>query len=161
MESDFQKELIRLAEEMGKPTQNEIHAFVSSVSPIEYEKLCKEVLAKYAENEGLKEFTIQHNTIIKGNDGEYQIDIYASFIAMGVGFKVLVECKRYSSPITREKVVLLADKVKQLGAHKGILISSSGFQSGAYQYAKEHGIALLQITDTQTGITVVPHNIFA
>lgn len=66
---------------------------------------------------------------------------------MSVQFKVIAECKRYTSPVNREKVVVLADKVKSLGAHKGILISTSGFQSGAHEYAKKHGIALIQILD--------------
>lgn len=105
----------------------------------------------------MKDFTIEHNKIIKGDDGDYQIDIFASFTAMGVKIKVLAECKRYSSPVTREKVVILADKVKQLGAHKGILISTSGFQSGALKYGDKHGIALLQINYTPSGPIVIPH----
>lgn len=60
---------------------------------------------------------------------------------------MIAECKRYTNPVNREKVVILADKVKSLGAHKGILISTSGFQSGAHEYAKKHGIALIQILD--------------
>ena len=66
---------------------------------------------------------------------------------MGVEFKVICECKRYKSSVNREKVVILADKIKSLGAHKGILLSTSSFQSGAIQYAKEHGIALIQVFD--------------
>ncbi|MVO99556.1 hypothetical protein EDM21_08445 [Paenibacillus sp. N10] len=71
----------------------------------------------------------------------------AEFVALSVGFKVIVECKRYTRPVEREKIVVLADKVRSLGAHKGILISTSGFQSGATEYARQHGIALLQIFD--------------
>lgn len=121
--------------------------FVSSITPTDYEKYCTEILKGYAEAENLKDFTIQHNTVISSDDGTYQLDIYATFVAMGVQFKVIAECKRYSSPVSREKVVILADKVKSLGAHKGILISTSGFQSGAHEYAQKHGIALLQILD--------------
>lgn len=39
------------------------------------------------------------------------------------------------------------DKIRQIGAHKGILISTSNFQKGAITYASEHGIALIQITN--------------
>ena len=31
--------------------------------------------------------------------------------------------------------------------HKGILLSTSGFQSGSIQFAKAHGIALIQVYD--------------
>lgn len=128
-------------------TRNPYREFVASISPTEFEELCFEILKSYAEAEHLSDFSIQHNVLIPADDGTYQIDVYARFIAMGVEFKVITECKRYSSPVPREKVAVLADKVKSLGAHKGIMISTCGFQSGAYEYAKKHGIALLQIID--------------
>lgn len=128
-------------------TRNPYREFVASISPTEFEELCFEILKSYAEAEHLSDFSIQHNVFIPADDGTYQIDVYARFIAMGVEFKVITECKRYSSPVPREKVAVLADKVKSLGAHKGIMISTCGFQSGAYEYAKKHGIALLQIID--------------
>ena len=130
---------------MGKI--NPYREFVASVSPTEFEKLCLEILKSYAEAEHLSEFSIQHNVSIPADDGTYQIDVYARFVAMGVEFKVIAECKRYSSSVSREKVAVLADKVKSLGAHTGIMISTCGFQSGAFEYAKKHGIALLQVID--------------
>lgn len=117
------------------------------VTPTEFEKYCKDILMGYAEEEKLQKFSITHNIIIATDDGDYQIDVYATFWALGVEFKVLCECKHYSSPITREKVVILADKVRSVGAHKGILISTSKFQSGAIKYAKKHGIALIEAID--------------
>lgn len=128
-------------------TINPYQKFVSSISPTEFEELCLEILKSYAEAECLSDFSIQHNVCIPADDGTYQIDVYAKFIAMGVEFKVIAECKRYSNPVSREKVAVLADKVRSLGAHKGIMISTCGFQSGAYEYSKKHGIALLQVID--------------
>lgn len=128
-------------------TINPYREFVASISAIEFEKYCIEILNAYAEAEALIDFQILHNQKVQTNDGEYQIDIMAEFVALSVGFKVIVECKRYTRPIEREKIVVLADKVRSLGAHKGILISTSGFQSGATEYARQHGIALLQIFD--------------
>lgn len=124
---------------------NPYREFVASVTPTEFEKLCLDILKSYAESEHLSNFSIQHKVTISADDGTYQIDIYAHFFALGVEFKVLAECKRYSSSVSREKVAVLADKVRSVGAHKGIMISTCGFQSGAYEYAKKHGIALLQI----------------
>ncbi|WP_186785872.1 restriction endonuclease [Paenibacillus agilis] len=126
---------------------NPYREFVASISATEFEKFCFEILNAYAEAEALKDFSILHNQKVQTNDGEYQIDIIAEFIALSVSFKVIVECKRYMRTVEREKIVVLADKVRSLGAHKGILISTSGFQSGAIEYARQHGIALLQIFD--------------
>lgn len=118
-----------------------------SISPTEFEIRCKDILAGYAETEGLKNFTITHNTIIPAHDGRYQIDIYAEFTAMGVQFKVLCECKKYKYRVNREKVATLHRKLESIGAHKGILMSTSDFQSGAIEYGKEHGIALIKVED--------------
>ena len=126
---------------------NMLQDYVCSITPTEFEKYCKNILLGYAEEEKLPNFTITHDTKHRTHDGTYQIDLYATFTAMSVEFKVLCECKQYKNRVNREKVVILADKVKSLGAHKGILLSTSGFQYGAVQYAKEHGIALIQIFD--------------
>lgn len=120
---------------------------VCSIDPIEFEKYCLEILKGYAEEEGLKEFTIVHDEKIPADDGVYQIDIYAEFTAMRAKFKVLCECKRYNTSVSREKVAVLHQKIQSLGAQKGILLSTSDFQSGAIQYAKAHGIALIRVDD--------------
>ena len=121
--------------------------YICSITPTEFEKYCGEILLGYAEKERLHDFRITHDTKLESYDGVYQIDLYATFTAMGVEFKVICECKQYKNSVNREKVVVLADKVKSLGAHKGILLSTSGFQRGAIQYAKQHGIALIQVFD--------------
>ena len=121
--------------------------YVCSITPTEFEQYCLEILEGYAETENLKDFKIDHNVKIITDDGEYQIDVYASFVAMDVEIKVICECKQYKNRVKRDKVILLADKIRSIGAHKGILLSTSGFQSGAIEYAKKHGIALIQVYD--------------
>lgn len=120
---------------------------ICSISPVDFEKYCKDILLGYAEKEKLMDFSITHDVKIQANDGVYQIDLYATFRAIGVDFKVICECKRYKKRVDRDKIVILADKVKSIGAQKGILLSTSGFQSGAIRYAKQHGIALIQVFD--------------
>lgn len=118
------------------------------LSPTEFEKYCVEIFKGYGEKENLRNFVVTHNVKLPAHNGTYQIDLYARFTALGeTEFKVLCECKRYKSRVNREKVVILVDKVKSLGAQKGILISTSAFQKGAIQYAKENGIALIQMTE--------------
>lgn len=119
--------------------------YVCSITPTEFEEYCLKILKGYAEEEHLKEFTIKHDEKICASDGTYQIDVYAEFTAMGSKFKVICECKQYKKSVDREKVVVLHKKVESIGAHKGILLSTSGFQSGAIQYARVHGIALIRM----------------
>ncbi|KAA0986051.1 restriction endonuclease [Pseudomonas sp. ANT_J28] len=62
-------------------------------------------------------------------------------------FLVLVECKHYKSAIKRETLQILHDRMRSIGAQKGALFTTSGFQSGALEYAKKHGIATVKIVD--------------
>ena len=126
---------------------NPFKEFAAELTSTEFEKYCLEIIQEYAEEEKLKNFHIEHNKKIQTYDGTYQIDIYAEFIVLNVQMRMLVECKKYAKPVGRDKVEILANRLQSAGAQKGILISTSGFQSGAAHYAKEHGIALWQIMD--------------
>ena len=120
---------------------------IYELTPTETEEYCCGFLKGYAEKEKLQNFKIIHNTKIKASDGKYQIDVYAEFTAMGSRFKVLCECKKYKNRVNRDKVAILHRKLESIGAQKGILISTSDFQSGAIEYAKSHGIALIKAED--------------
>lgn len=120
------------------------------MSTTDFEKFSLYILKQ--QTKGLENLEFEHNVIIKKSDGSYQIDGVIRFDVMGLRYTTLVECKHYKWPITREKVQVLYDKIRATGSHKGILISTSNFQSGAIKYATEHGIALVQIIDSETSI---------
>ena len=113
------------------------------MTSIDFEKFVLELLSK--EFCKFDNYKIEHNKIIEVYDGNYQIDGYIEYDVMGVTFKTLLKCKYYKDPIKREHVQLLHSKIQSCGAHKGILVTSSSFQSGAIDYAKHHGIALIVI----------------
>ena len=127
----------------------------------EFETICLSILSRYAEEEELKDFIIVHDKVIKTSDGSYQIDVYAEFTAFGSKIKVLCECKKYKRKVDREKVAVLHRKLESIGAHKGILISVNGFQSGAIAYAKAHGIALITMDGSSRGDYHFEHNTYA
>ncbi len=119
----------------------------TNISATEFELFCLETLKAYAEKEKLNNFTIKHNQKIQAEDGTYQIDVIAEYTALGAKNTVLIECKKYSNSVKRDIVTTLQAKLQSLGAQKGIIISTSGFQTGAVQYAEKHGIALWQVFD--------------
>ena len=119
-----------------------------NMSPTDFEKYSLYLLKQ--QTQGLENVKIEHNVIVEKSDGSYQIDGIVSFDVMGVRYTTIVECKRYKNTISREKLHIIYDKIRAIGAQKGILISTSGFQSGAIKYASEHGIALIQITEADT-----------
>jgi restriction system protein len=118
------------------------------LTPEQFERYSLDILAEQTKN--FENLIIEHDKIVEAFDGNYQIDGYVEFSLMGVTYKTLIECKHYKSAINREKVQILHSKINSIGAHKGILISTSNFQSGAIDYAKKHGIALIQLTDAMS-----------
>ncbi len=140
---DTQQMLTTSIKEMPKIPED-INA---EITPVEFEKLVHSYLSNLGEE--LKEFRSSHDEKIVRSDGKYQIDVYAEFVALGGEIKVLIECKRYKEKIKREVVQLLFDKIRSIGAHKGMIFATSGFQEGAILYAKAHGIALIRVIEGQ------------
>lgn len=95
----------------------------------------------------LDRFHVEHQERFVAPDGAYRIDVTARFRLLEVDFLLLVECKDHVRPVEREDVQVLADKMRALGAQKGILFATNGFQKGALDYARSHGIALVRILE--------------
>ena len=126
---------------------NPYRCLIANITPTDFEEFSQATLNAYAASEGLSDFSILHNEKIITHDGEYQIDNFAEFTALGVRIKILIECKKYKRAIERDEVIILKSKLDSSGSHKGIMISTSAFQTGAVKYAKAHGIALIQIIE--------------
>jgi hypothetical protein len=63
-----------------------------------------------------------------------------------------VECKHYKKKVPVDDVEEFHSKIDDIGAHKGIVITTVGFQVGAIKTAKARGIALaLLTTEAQPG----------
>jgi restriction system protein len=92
-------------------------------------------------------FRVEHQEMIRTADGAYRIDVTARFSVLDVNFLVLIECKDHARPVEREDVQILADKLRAAGAQKGMLFSTNGFQKGAIEYARFHGIALVRFIE--------------
>jgi restriction system protein len=121
---------------------------LASLTPAEFELAVKAILD--GSGISLLSYESQHLRRIEGLDGEYVIDIVATFEALGARFMVLVECKHEKRPVERQDVQVLRAKLESTGAHKGIVFSIAGFQRGAQEYAEAHGIALAEIVEGQT-----------
>ena len=123
---------------------NPLENITSTISARDFELFCVDLLVKSTDNN----HHIEHDITFETPDGNYQIDIFMRHKnPFGIEYKTLVECKRHSSPIKREVVQLLYDKIRACGANKGIVMSTSGFQDGAIKFAQVHSIALIQFVD--------------
>ncbi|WP_089937295.1 restriction endonuclease [Candidatus Entotheonella palauensis] len=115
-----------------------------------YEWLVRPHIQSEFESLNLHDLKIQTNQRLLGVSGRtYQIDLTLEFTLAGMGFLILVECKPCQQPVGVEEVVMLHHQVMDTGAHKGILITTTGFKPAAKKYAQAHGISLV-IADAHT-----------
>jgi hypothetical protein len=93
---------------------------------------------------------IKHDDKIIGRSGtERQIDISLRYHIGQFNILVIIDCKDWSSPVDIGDVGQFIDMVEDVGANKGALICNAGFTEGAKNRAKEKGIDLLKVVDTE------------
>lgn len=121
-------------------------SYPPNLTPSEYEKQVVEWLR--ASSGTLESFQVQHLQHLVGPGGDYEFDAVAEFIILnGVKIIVLIECKRYSQPVEREKLLALWAKQQDVKANKAIMFATCGFQSGAIKYAQEYCIATITFVE--------------
>jgi hypothetical protein len=88
-----------------------------------------------------REFVGRHTGRKTFIDVSFEMD-YSGFTVL-----FLVECKLYSRKVEVGDIEVFRTKIDDIGAHKGIVFSTIGFQSGAVQAAKAYGIGLARLSD--------------
>ncbi len=119
-----------------------------SLTATEFELVVKDLLEQAGAT--VRMFKVTGSQVLQGSDGDYQIDATVEFELLGAKFVTLVECKRHKDPIKREVVQILEAKLRSLGAHKGMIFSTANFQTGAIEFARAHGIALVEVRSGRT-----------
>lgn len=111
-----------------------------------FEILAKDYFERKLHGEFGHHVEVHHRKKYNSGDSQYEIDLSYEFSLADLNFLVLIECKDWLSQVTRDQVINLHSKVQELNAHKGIAVSSAGFQEGAIQYALKKGIGLLKLS---------------
>lgn len=83
------------------------------------------------------------NARIEGVRGSHDIDVLVKPKFLGRDITWLVEAKYWNSNIPKEKVLTFISIIQNVGADRGFLISNLGFQSGAYESAKNTNVELV------------------
>lgn len=116
---------------------------MKSSEPSEYETFVQNVIASFVGVE-----VAQGKTYV-GRISHRKIKFDVSFvlkIAGGANLLVVVECKHYGHKVRVDDVEEFHSKLDDIGAQKGILVSTKGFQAGAVKTATGRRIALAVLT---------------
>lgn len=110
---------------------------------IQYEQLTQAIYQAILQSEGITNIEVQHNVGVTGRSGvEHQIDVLWKFKQAGVEHKVLIECKNFASALTLEKVRNFFAVIHDIGNAQGLVVTKTGFQSGAVRFANYYGVGL-------------------
>lgn len=119
----------------------------SPTSPLTYERFISDILAAElgrAVPGGRSRVT--HNQHVTGASGhKHQIDVFAEVRVAGITFRIAVECKFYSHRVGVDDVLEFSSRLQDISAHKGIVVTTVGFQEGALHVARSRGIALVKV----------------
>ena len=92
--------------------------------------------------------SVSHNVVLEGRSGaKRQIDVLIRHTQGLYEHLVVAECKYWNSAVERLHVDALATTVREVGASKGVIFSSKGFQSGAIEQAAHENIELFLVRD--------------
>lgn len=94
---------------------------------------------------------VSRNATMVGKSGaKHQVDIFYQFERASLTHKVAIECKFTGRPVEKADVMEFHSKSKDIGNIQSVIVSRSGFQSGAVEYAKHYDIELLKLSDLPT-----------
>ncbi len=117
------------------------------LTPEKFEKHVVGWLQEWAKLEGLS-CEITHQGVLHGEGGDYHIDVLVELTLLGgAQCTILAECKHQRRRVERKEILALEAKLRDVGAHKGMLFTTARFQKGALEYASARGIAALAMRD--------------
>ncbi|MGA7385981.1 MAG: restriction endonuclease [Methylocella sp.] len=95
--------------------------------------------------------SVEHNVVLQGRSGApRQLDVLIRHKQGLYEHLVVAECKYWNSAVERLQVDALATTVREVGAARGVIFSTKGFQSGAITQAKAESIDLFVVRDLST-----------
>lgn len=95
---------------------------------------------------------VVQNDMIHGRESgmDRQIDVSIRSQIAGHDVLVIVQCKDFKSKVNVVRVGEFLSVIRDVGASKGVMVTSTGFTKGARTYAKSNGIDLCHIHDAET-----------
>jgi hypothetical protein len=114
-----------------------------------YEDLAQVVFQSIVNQSDLRNVEVRNNVRLEGKFGNlHQIDIYWKFAVDRLEYETVVEAKDWKSPVDVGELLRFRSVLDDLpGQPKGIHVSRSGYQKGALEYARAHGILLYELRE--------------
>ena len=118
-----------------------------------YVQFVYQKLLEFTDSEGT---LVSTNVSILGKTGaKHEFDVYYEFEHLNIKHRIAIECKDWSRPVTIGEIRDFSAKLDDLNNISGVMVSKSGYQAGAKQYAQGKGIQLMEEKDLPTFTDIV------
>jgi len=85
---------------------------------------------------------------VKGVRAEHEIDVWVAFQINEIEQRWVIECKHYNGTrVSKDKFLTLLSIMDDVGGHVGMILSETGFQSGARNAAHKTNIELTSLEE--------------
>ncbi len=91
----------------------------------------------------------QTDARVQGVRTQHDIDVLVKSHHAGFEVTWIVECKKWNTRVSKLHVLALREIVSDLGADRGILLSESGFQSGAIEAANLTNVQVTSLSEAR------------
>lgn len=113
-----------------------------------YERLVRDILEREIRSDApAARISVDDDQKLPGRSGAmHQVDVVADVWIAGLQFRVIAECKfRSTRPVEKRDVLALSKTMEEIGAHKGLIVTTIGFQEGAETVAESYKIGLVTL----------------
>jgi restriction system protein len=112
---------------------------ITSVVPAEWKELETQT-ARILSECG---FAVEQAKKLPAVRGSAEIDVYAEEEVKGRRYVLLCECKHWRTRVPQNVVHAFRTVCADVGANAGYVISTAGFQAGAFEAAKQTNVSLV------------------
>lgn len=112
----------------------------------EYEKLTQLIFSQIVNQNDAINIDVQHDVVLQGKTTTHQIDVFWKFELGNVEYLTVIQAKDWRSKVKKSDMLSFKATIDDLPTGtKGIFVALNGFQSGAIEVAKAHGIMACEL----------------
>lgn len=112
----------------------------------DYEELVEIVWRQILSQSSIETLDLQRDVIIPGKSTFHQVDVMWRFTLAGIEYTTIVECKNWRRPVGQKELLAFRSVLDDLPLQpRGVYVTRSGYQKGAKEVARKHGILLYEL----------------
>jgi len=113
-----------------------------------YEVLTQKIFQELNNQQYVKNIEVKRDIILVGKTAKHQIDIFWEFEHSGISYFTIVQAKNWAKNVELAQLLTFKGVLDDLpNQPRGIFVTKTGYQKGAFDYAKNNGIVIFVLRE--------------